>query len=99
MVRALAVVAVVLGFALSGCGGSSPGASRHGAVTATANATTSSTASTTSPAPSPERRSYAPDAFDAADAALEERVTDTALSGGVLRIVAADGAVLHEHSV
>jgi CubicO group peptidase (beta-lactamase class C family) len=92
----LALLAVI---ALSACGGSGDAddaatpSTVGGASTTSIPVTTSPPASTRAVPP----RTYAPDAFDGADAALEQRVAEAGLAGGVLRIVAADGTVLHEH--
>ena len=45
------------------------------------------------------RKDFAPDTFVATDALLEERVRSAGLSLGMIRIVAADGAVIHEHTI
>jgi CubicO group peptidase (beta-lactamase class C family) len=45
------------------------------------------------------RKDFAPDTFDLTDALLEERVRAAGLSRGMIKIVAADGAVIHEHAL
>ena len=56
--------------------------------------------STTTIAPSTTTtKVYAPTAFDQTDALLAERVKSAGLSGGMVRIVRADGSVIHEKSV
>jgi CubicO group peptidase (beta-lactamase class C family) len=42
---------------------------------------------------------FAPGTFDPTDAALEERLRAAGRSDGMIRIVAADGSVIHEHAV
>jgi CubicO group peptidase (beta-lactamase class C family) len=93
------VVLAAAGLVLGGCGSSRPGAAsgptRPGS-TPTSVAVTTTATPTTVPAP---RKAYAPGAFDATDALLDERVRDAGLSSGMIRIVAADGDVVHEHAV
>jgi CubicO group peptidase (beta-lactamase class C family) len=96
------VLALVAG--LTACSGSGPDAARAtDPTTGTSSAATAGPSATTpSPAPSTTRaptRSYAADAFDATDAALDARVADAGLPGGYLRVVADDGTVIHEHGV
>jgi CubicO group peptidase (beta-lactamase class C family) len=84
---------------LGGCSSSSTSARRtptERSVTSTSAPTASTTevASTTG-AP----KAFAPGTFDRTDALLEDRVRDAGLSGGMIRVVAADGAVIHEHGV
>jgi CubicO group peptidase (beta-lactamase class C family) len=95
----LAVALVVSGLLLVGCGSSSTGAASDstgpvGSSTAVPTSTTVAATTTTV-----ARKVFAPGAFDAADASLEARVRSAGLSDGMLRIVAADGEVIHEHSV
>lgn len=54
---------------------------------------------TVAPTTTTTTRVLAPDAFDAADAALVDRVRSAGLSGGMLRVADADGRVLHDRSV
>jgi CubicO group peptidase (beta-lactamase class C family) len=60
--------------------------------------------STTAPAsasttlPTPTTIPLAPPDFAATDAALEVRVSDAGLSGGMIRIARADGTTVHEHA-
>ena len=94
------VVAVALGLVAASCGGTSsetdtdPGARSSADVTATVAAPTTTAEPTTT-----TTRALAPGAFDAADAALAERVRSAGLSGGVLRVVDDNGTVLHDRSV
>jgi len=97
------VVVVVAAFVLAACsgGGSGGGSGRESAngTSTPTPSTTSATTTTSRAAPAPLPRTYAPDAFAGVDAALEQRVADAGSAGGVLRIVADDGTVLHEHAV
>jgi CubicO group peptidase (beta-lactamase class C family) len=45
------------------------------------------------------RKDFAPGTFDATDALLEQRVRSAGQSRGMIKIVAADGVVIHEHTV
>jgi CubicO group peptidase (beta-lactamase class C family) len=49
--------------------------------------------------PTTVRTEFPPGTFDPADAALDARVRSAGLAGGLLRITAVDGTVLHEHQV
>jgi CubicO group peptidase (beta-lactamase class C family) len=65
---------------------------------------TTAPASTASTAPADTttttvRTTFAPGTFDATDAALEARVSSAGLPGGMIRIVAANGAVIHERTI
>ena len=87
---------VVTGLLLAGCGSSTDDTTRappptdsSSGATATPNTTAAST--TTAPSGVPHGN------FDAADAALAARVGSAGLSGGMVRIVAADGTLVHEH--
>jgi len=88
-------IAVALMTVAAGCGGGPDAA----APTITTVADQSTTATTAGVATTDSTRVLAPDAFDAADAALAERVRTAGLPGGVLRVVDADGRVLHDRSV
>ncbi len=44
------------------------------------------------------RTAFAPGTFDATDVSLETRVSSAGSSGGMIRIVAANGAVIHEYA-
>ena len=87
-----ALVTVVM--VVVGCGGGSG----TGAPTTTAAAEIGTT-STTAPSTTTSIRVLAPDAFDAVDEMFVERVRGAGLSGGVLRIVDADGRVIHDRAV
>lgn len=60
-----------------------------------ASAPAPTTAATTTSIP----KVFAPGTFDPTDRSLEQRVSSAGLSGGMIRIVAADGTVIHEHGV
>jgi CubicO group peptidase (beta-lactamase class C family) len=89
---------LALGLLLVGCSSSADDARREpsGRAATTTPAATSTTVPVTTT--TPVRKDFAPDTFDATDASLEERVHTAGLSGGMIRIVAADGTVIHEHS-
>lgn len=59
-----------------------------------APSTTAAVATTTT-----ARGIFAPGTFDGTDAALEGRLNSAGLSGGMIRIVGDDGAVIHEYAV
>lgn len=86
---------------LPACGGSGSDAAGGavGTSTPTTVAPTSPPAPPTAPPPTttPVRTEYPPGTFDATDAALDARVRSAGLSGGVIRIGAPDGTVIHEH--
>jgi CubicO group peptidase (beta-lactamase class C family) len=97
---------LALGLLLVGCSSSADDARREparpaptssGIPTPTPTPTSTSTAAPVTTT-APVRKDYAPGTFDATDASLEARVRAAGLSGGMIRIVAADGAVIHEHS-
>ena len=84
---------VAAGLVLVGCGSSTAPASSpptRAGVASTANPSSTTVAATTTIAV-PARKVFAPDAFDSTDARLDERVQAAGLSGGMIRIVAADG--------
>jgi CubicO group peptidase (beta-lactamase class C family) len=60
---------------------------------------TSSPSQAAVPSTATVRKVFAPGTFDSTDGLLEERVRSAGLSGGMIRIVAADGVVIHEHTV
>jgi CubicO group peptidase (beta-lactamase class C family) len=97
--RILVVVAAAA--LVAGCSSSSSSSSsarREGSKPGTsATAAGLPTVATTTTAP--VRKTFAPGTFDTTDALLEERVASAGLSGGMVRIVADDGAVIHEHQV
>jgi CubicO group peptidase (beta-lactamase class C family) len=98
-VRSRPVVALVVsGLTLVGCGSSAPRASSP--PTDPVAASTRAPVSTTAPVTTTVvRKVFAAGAFDATDALLDARVSSAGLSGGMIRIVGADGAVIHEHTV
>lgn len=88
------VVAMALVVVSCGSSSASPGtADPSGADAPVASTTVVAPATTTT------TRVLPPGAFDAADAALAERVRSAGLPGGVLRVVDADGTVLHDRSI
>lgn len=95
-VLTVALAAVTL--AACGSSGSDVDAARPAVETAptVAPPTTAAppTSTTTAARPAPP-----PGAFDATDAALGERVRAAGIAGGVVRVVADDGTVLHDHQV
>lgn len=95
----LALVAVVaLAAGCGGRGGERAGGTT-GAVASTVPATAPPATVTTVPPTTTTivRTQYPAGTFDAADAALDARVRDAGLAGGVLRLGAPDGTVIHEH--
>ena len=92
---------VAAGLVLVGCGSSTAPASsrrtRTGVLSTSIPSSTTIAATTTIAVP--VRKVFAPGTFDSTDAALEERVHAAGLSGGMIRIVGADGALIHEHTV
>ena len=99
-VRAAALALGVL--LLTGCG-SSAANDASGAPTGTPFTATTipvpTTAAVTTTTTIAVRRAFPPGAFDATDVLLEERVRSAGLGGGMVRIVAHDGSVVHEHAV
>jgi CubicO group peptidase (beta-lactamase class C family) len=96
----VALVAATLG--LAGCGSSGEGASSDldGPTAPPVTATTGAVPTTVAVATTTTFRTvFAPGTFDATDALLEERVRSAGLTGGLVRIVAGDGSVVHEHIV
>jgi len=89
-----------MGVLLAGCGGSS---GTDSASESTRPSMTSTLSPTSTPGPEPTtpaaRKELAPDAFDTTDILLEERVRAAGLSAGMIRVVDADGAVIHEHAL
>jgi CubicO group peptidase (beta-lactamase class C family) len=100
------VACVAAGLLLAGCD-SSTSASDDGknpgtATTAAALPGPTAAPSTNAPAPTAAptaRKVFAPGTFDTTDALLEARTRSAGLSAGMILIVAADGAVIHEHSI
>jgi CubicO group peptidase (beta-lactamase class C family) len=102
LLRAGVVLAMVI--ALGACGGSdaetgTASSTRLTQVTQSSTPTTSTTVASTDATRAAPVRSLPPGAFTAADVELEQRVVDAGLAGGVLRVVADDGTVLHDHTV
>lgn len=98
--RTAVLVGVLVATAmLPACGSVHDGRAAN-APSSTSHPSTSvgTTPTTSAPSSTPTRR-LAPDAFTSADAALEQRVASAGLSGGILRVVGDDGAVVHEHVV
>lgn len=94
-----AVAFVASGLLLVGCGSSPTNALSHptapGATSTSIPISTTVGVTTTTTV----RKDFAPETFDPTDALLEERVRLAGLSRGMIRIVAADGAVIHEHTI
>jgi CubicO group peptidase (beta-lactamase class C family) len=90
---------VTAGLLLVGCGSSANQASRspadHGTTSPSAPVSMTVPVADATTAP----QAFAPGTFDATDALLDERVRAADLTGGMVRIVAAGGAVIHEHTV
>ena len=81
------------------CGSNASGGSGR-AADAFANSSTSESTTTAPPTSvTTTTTTLAPDAFDGVDALLAERVRSAGLTGGMLRIVRADGSTVHEHVV
>jgi CubicO group peptidase (beta-lactamase class C family) len=88
------------GLLLAACGPSGPGASSTVTTRPGASAPpTATTAPATTAAPAGVRKVYPTGAFDTTDAALDARVRAAGLSVGMIRIVDADGNVVHEHGI
>lgn len=92
------VAFLVSGVLLGACGSSSSAPSGSTGAVATSNPVPTSTtvAATTT---TTVEKVFAPGAFDTTDASLEARVRAAGLSDGMIRIVAADGEVIHEGTV
>ena len=90
------VLIATIALLLARCGAVDSGGERTledvGATSSSSTSTAPSTTTTTV-------KVLAPDAFAATDAALAERVRSAGLSGGMLRIVRADGSLVHESTV
>ena len=102
-VRAPLAVASLLLLAACSSGGSDETTRSNAAAATSAPVATPTTVPepmTTAPTTTAaQRRALAPDAFDATDALLDDRVHAAGAAGGMVRIVDADGSVLHEHTV
>ncbi len=94
-----AVACVVSGLLLVGCGSSATDTSSRSTDPGATSTSAPSSATGAVPTTTTVRKVFGPDAFDGTDALLEERVGSAGLSGGMIRIIAADGTVVHEHSV
>ncbi len=95
--RASGALVLAVAVLVVGCGGM---ASRRTSPTPGSEATTSSVPEVASSSTtSTTVKVLSPDAFAATDALLAERVRSAGLAGGVLRIVRADGSVVHESTV
>jgi CubicO group peptidase (beta-lactamase class C family) len=97
----LLVVALVV---LAACGSSDPGGSSDASPSGAASTSVSAPEATnTTEAPAATattiRTEFPPGTFDSTDALLDARVRAAGLPGGTVLVVAADGTVLHEHSV
>jgi serine-type D-Ala-D-Ala carboxypeptidase/endopeptidase len=94
-----AVAFVASGLLLAGCGSSATNASNDptdpGATSTSVQTSTTVPGTTTTTV----HKVFAQGAFNPTDALLEERVRSARLSVGMIRIVAADGVVIHEHSI
>ena len=89
---AAAFVAFLL---LAGCGSSASETARDPKQPSSSTAPASPS---TTPPTTPTTLPLAPPDFAATDAALEARVSDAGLSGGMVRIARADGTTVHEHA-
>jgi CubicO group peptidase (beta-lactamase class C family) len=96
LIAAVLAGGLAAGLSLGACSSSSSTPRRD----AEADRTTAPT-STTAPVPTTTtaRKAFAPGAFDATDASLDARVSSAGLAGGMIRMVAADGTVVHEYAV
>lgn len=92
-----ALVLVVMTLVAASCGSGSRGSSAGDPTIP--DEVSSTTAPSTEVPTTTTPRVLSADAFDAADVALAERVRSAGLAGGVLRVVDADGRVLHDRSV
>ena len=96
--RRYAAASLAAGFVLVACS-SSTGTGRdsteRGATAAAVTTSTTAAAATTTTV----AKVFAPGTFDATDVSLEARVNGAGLAGGMIRIVAADGSVIHEYAV
>src|SRR5262249_14181243 len=87
---------------LTGCSSSATNTA-HGPgrpkISTTAPASTDALTTLTPTTPTAVRKTFAPGTFDTTNALLEERVRSAGLSGGMIRIAAADGTVIHERTI
>jgi len=95
------VLVLVPLLAIAGCGSSGDsGAATAGATAPSAPPATVPVTTTLPPTTTTTIRTvFPPGTFDATDARLDDRVRNAGLGGGIVRIVAADGTVIHEHGV
>jgi CubicO group peptidase (beta-lactamase class C family) len=101
-----AVAFVASGLALVGCGSSATDAASDSTVPRATSTSVPSSSTSVPPsttigvtATTTVRKDFTPETFASTDALLEERVRSAGLSQGMIKIVAADGAVIHEHSI
>ncbi len=98
-----AVAFCALGLLLAGCGSGSSATNASSDRTDPAATATPVPAPTTVPGPTTTtpsgHKAFAPDAFNTTDALLEQRLRSAGVSFGMIRVVANDGAVIHEHSI
>ena len=84
------LLSLALALALAGCSsGSGTDRSDPTSTSTTSTSTTMAPSTTTT-------KVYAPTAFDATDALLADRVRSAGLAGGMVRLVRADGSIIHE---
>jgi CubicO group peptidase (beta-lactamase class C family) len=95
--RLVACVAPAL--LLAGCASSSSSDARRARIDPGPSATSGPAPTTVATTTTPVAKVFAPGAFATTDALLDDRVRTAGLSDGMIRIVAADGAVIHEHTV
>ena len=102
-VRTAVLAALVAAGVLAGCGSSGSSSDRSSATTTPPGPiATSGPPTTTAPPPTTTttiRTQFPPGTFDGTDAALDGRVRGAGLAGGLVRVVASDGTVIHEHQV
>jgi D-alanyl-D-alanine-carboxypeptidase/D-alanyl-D-alanine-endopeptidase len=96
VIALLAAGLLVVGCSSSATGTRTTRTTRGATPSSSASSTTGAVTTTTT---APARKVFAPGTFDATDALLEARVRAAGLSGGMIRMVDADGAVIHEHSI
>jgi CubicO group peptidase (beta-lactamase class C family) len=97
LASALGVILVLSGAAITFAALRDPEARTSTApVTTSPSVSTSTTVAGTTTTTA--RKVFAPGTFDRTDALLEARVRSAGLSVGMIRIVAADGVVIHEHT-
>jgi CubicO group peptidase (beta-lactamase class C family) len=93
------VVCFALALLLAGCASSTSSDARRARVDPGTSSTASPTSATAAATTTTVDKVFARGAFDATDALLDDRVRAAGQSDGMIRIVAADGAVIHEHTV